>query len=40
MRRRGFIHHPFVVASLSFLLGALVMFLLAKGIIPSPFSIC
>jgi hypothetical protein len=34
MTRKGFIHHPFFLALIAFVIGALVMWLFAKGIIP------
>lgn len=40
MNKKGFIHHPLVLALVAFLLGMLVMFLMAKGIIPLPLNVC
>ncbi len=40
MNKKGFITHPIVLAFVAFLVGMLLMYLLAKGIIPSPINIC
>ena len=39
MNRKGFIHHPFVLGLIAFFVGALLMFLIAKGFIPL-FNVC
>ena len=38
--KKGFITHPITMAVVAFLLGALVMYLMAKGTIPAPFRVC
>ena len=34
--RKGFIMHPFFLAGVALVLGFLVMYLIAKGVIPLP----
>jgi len=34
MNKKAFIHHPLVLAAITFVIGAIVMLLICKGIIP------
>jgi len=36
--KRAFITHPVTLAFIAFLIGMLLMYLMAKGIIPTPLS--
>jgi len=36
MNKKGFITHPIFLAIIAFIIGMVLMYLLAKGIIPSP----
>jgi hypothetical protein len=38
--KKGFITHPIIAIIIGFLLGMLVMFLIARGIIPTPLNVC
>lgn len=38
--KRGFVHHPFTWVLIAFILGAVVMLLIAKKVIPFPWGIC
>ncbi|MFH0978402.1 MAG: hypothetical protein V1837_03815 [Candidatus Woesearchaeota archaeon] len=40
MNRKGFIHHPFFMGVIAFFVGLIVMYLIAKGIIPINLGIC
>ncbi|HZX44904.1 MAG TPA: hypothetical protein VFF28_04430 [Candidatus Nanoarchaeia archaeon] len=40
MNKKAYIHHPVVAIIVGFLIGMIVMYLMAKGTIPSPISIC
>jgi len=35
MNKKGYVHHPFVLAIIAFIIGMLLMWLLMRGIIPS-----
>jgi len=37
--RRGFIHHPLVMGAIMFIVGLLLGWILAKGIISTPLAI-
>jgi len=38
--KKAFIHHPLIAVIVGFLLGMLVLFLIARGIIPAPINVC
>jgi hypothetical protein len=38
--KRAYIHHPVVAIIVGFLLGMLVMFLIARGVIPVQLNVC
>ena len=40
MNKKGFITHPIFLAIVAFILGMVVMYLIAKKIIPIPIRIC
>jgi len=40
MNKKGFITHPIFLAFCAFIIGMVLMYLLAKGIIQSPLKIC
>ena len=40
MNKKAFIHHPLGMALIAFFLGLLVMYLIAKEIIPLPIKVC
>ncbi|HLC95893.1 MAG TPA: hypothetical protein VJH97_01045 [Candidatus Nanoarchaeia archaeon] len=40
MNKKAFITHPIFLATVTFILGMVLMYLLAKGTIPSPIVIC
>jgi hypothetical protein len=40
MKKKGFIHHPMLLLVWGFLAGLIVMYLIARGIIPLPIPIC
>ncbi len=38
--KKAYIHHPLGAGIVAFILGMLVMYLIAKGTIPIPFKVC
>jgi len=40
LNKKAFITHPITLAFITFLIGMLLMFLMARGVIPVPFQIC
>jgi len=38
--KKAFITHPITLAVAAFIIGLLVMYLIAKGIIPFPLKVC
>ena len=40
MNKKAFIMHPIMLAIAAFILGMLVMYLIAKKIIPIPLAVC
>ncbi len=40
VNKRGFIAHPVTWIVVAFILGMIVMYLIAKGVIPAPISVC
>ncbi len=38
--KKAYIHHPVGAIIVGFILGMLLMYLMAKGTVPTPFRIC